>query len=87
MLEIIKTDNRRKTMEEIKGMSEVEARKWLMKHGYGLAEIDGIMAGEDMCANPGAPAEKAVPVKAAPAPVTKAAPKAAATKAAPKASK
>jgi len=74
-------------MEEIKGMSEVEARKWLMKHGYGLAEIDGIMAGEDMCANPGAPAEKAVPVKAAPAPVTKAAPKAAATKAAPKASK
>ena len=87
MLEIIKTDNRRKTMEEIKGMSEDEARKWLMKHGYGLAEIDGIMAGEDMCANPGAPAEKAVPVKAAPAPVTKAAPKAAATKAAPKASK
>ena len=74
-------------MEEIKGMSEVEARKWLMKHGYGLAEIDGIMAGEDMCANPGAPAEKAVPVKATPAPVTKAAPKAAATKAAPKASK
>jgi hypothetical protein len=73
-------------MEEIKGMSEVEARKWLMKHGYGLAEIDGIMAGEDMCANPGAP-----PEKAAPAPVAKAAPKAAptatATKAAPKASK
>ena len=87
MLEIIKTDNRRKTMEEIKGMSDAEARKYLMKHGYGLAEIDGIMAGEDMCANPGAPAEKAVPVKAAPAPVTKAAPKAAATKAAPKASK
>ena len=74
-------------MEEIKGMSDAEARRWLMKHGYGLAEIDGIMAGEDMCANPGAPAEKAVPVKAAPAPVTKAAPKAAATKAAPKASK
>jgi len=74
-------------MEEIKGMSEVEARKWLMKHGYGLAEIDGIMAGEDMCANPGAPAEKIVPVKAAPTPVAKAAPTATATKAAPKASK
>ena len=91
MLEIIKTDNRRKTMEEIKGMSDAEARTWLMKHGYGLAEIDGIMAGEDMCANPGAPAEKAAPVKATPAPVAKAAPKAAptatATKAAPKASK
>lgn len=71
-------------MEEIKGMSDAEARKWLMKHGYGLAEIDGIMAGEDMCANPGAPAEKAVPVKAAP--VAKAAPKAAATKAASKTS-
>jgi len=85
MLEIIKTDNRRKTMEEIKGMSDVEARTWLMKHGYGLAEIDGIMAGEDMCANPGAPEGPAV--KAAPAaPVAKAAPKAA-TKAAPKASK
>ena len=74
-------------MEEIKGMSDAEARTWLMKHGYGLAEIDGIMAGEDMCANPGAPAEKAAPVKAAPAPVAKAAPKATATKAAPKASK
>ena len=90
MLEIIKTDNRRKTMEEIKGMSDAEARKYLMKHGYGLSEIDGIMAGEDMCANPGAPAEKIVPVKAAPAPVAKAAPKAApkaaATKSVPKAS-
>jgi hypothetical protein len=86
MLEIIKTDNRRKTMEEIKGMSDVEARTWLMKHGYGLAEIDGIMAGEDMCANPGAP--EGPVVKAAPAaPVAKAAPKAAPTKAAPKASK
>ncbi len=88
MLEIIKTDNRRKTMEEIKGMSDAEARKYLMKHGYGLSEIDGIMAGEDMCANPGAPAEKIVPVKAAPAPVAKAAPKAdAPVKAVPKASK
>ena len=37
MLEIIKTDNRRKTMEEIKGMSDVEARTWLMKHGYGFS--------------------------------------------------
>ena len=73
-------------MEEIKGMSDAEARRWLAKHGYGLAEIDGIMAGEDMCANPGAPEGPAV--KAAPAaPVAKAAPKAAPTKAAPKASK
>ena len=73
-------------MEEIKGMPEADARKWLMKHGYGLNEIDGIIAGEDMCANPGAPEGPAV--KAAPAaPVTKAAPKAAPTKAAPKASK
>ena len=70
-------------MEEIKGMSDVEARTWLMKHGYGLAEIDGIMAGEDMCANPGAPEGPAVKA----APVAKAAPKAAPTKAAPKASK
>ena len=72
-------------MEEIKGMSDAEARRWLAIHGYGLAEIDGIMAGEDMCANPGAPEGPAV--KAAPAPVAKAAPKATATKAAPKASK
>jgi hypothetical protein len=90
-LEIIKTEYRRKIMEEIKGMSEAAARTWLMKHGYGLSEIDGIIAGEDMCANPGAPAEKAAPVKVAPAPVAKAtpkvAPKASATKAAPKASK
>ena len=70
-------------MEEIKGMPEADARKWLMKHGYGLNEIDGIIAGEDMCANPGAP--EGPVVKAAP--VAKAAPKAAPTKAAPKASK
>jgi hypothetical protein len=38
-------------MEEIKGMSDAEARRWLQKHGYGVGEIDGIMAGEDMCAN------------------------------------
>lgn len=30
-------------MEEIKGMSDHEARKWLMKHGYGLGEIDAIL--------------------------------------------
>ena len=30
-------------MEEIKGMSDHEARKWLMKHGYGLGEIDSIL--------------------------------------------
>lgn len=70
-------------MEEIKGMPEADARKWLMKHGYGLNEIDGIIAGEDMCANPGAPEGPAVKA----APVAKAAPKAAPTKAAPKASK
>lgn len=64
-------------MEEIKGMTEAEARKWLMKHGYGLGEIDIIIAENS------APAPKAAPTpKAAPAP--KAAPKAAATKAAPK---
>ena len=62
-------------MDEIKGMSDAEARRWLQKHGYGLGEIEGIMAGEDMTANPGAPeapkrpAPKAVP---APKPVPKA---------------
>ena len=30
-------------MEEIKGMSDHEARRWLMKHGYGLGEIDSIL--------------------------------------------
>ena len=30
-------------MEEIKGMSDHEARNWLMKHGYGLGEIDAIL--------------------------------------------
>ena len=61
-------------MDEIKGMSDAEARRWLQKHGYGIGEIDGIMAGEDMTANPGAPeapkvakpAPKVAPVKAAP---------------------
>lgn len=42
-------------MEEIKGLSDAEARRWLQKHGYGVGEIEGIMAGEDMCANPGPP--------------------------------
>jgi hypothetical protein len=55
-------------MEEIKGMSDAEARRWLQKHGYGVGEIDGIMAGEDMCANPGPPP---APVVAAPKPVKK----------------
>ena len=52
-------------MEEIKGLSDAEARRWLQKHGYGVVEIEGIMAGEDMCANPGPPP---APVVAAPAP-------------------
>ena len=58
-------------MEEIKGMSDAEARRWLQKHGYGVGDIEIIMAGED----PNAPAEpapapeaKPEPVKAAPAP-------------------
>ena len=70
-------------MDEIKGMSDAEARRWLQKHGYGIGEIEGIMAGEDMTANPGAPeapkAAKPAP-KAAPAPAPKAEP----VKAAPK---
>jgi len=52
-------------MEENKGLSDAEARRWLQKHGYGVGEIEGIMAGEDMCANPGPPP---APVVAAPAP-------------------
>jgi len=79
-------------MDEIKGMSDAEARRWLQKHGYGIGEIEGIMAGEDMTANPGAPeapkvaapAPKPAP-KAAPAP--RPAPKAEPKKAAPKADK
>ena len=68
-------------MEEIKGMSDAEARKWLMKRGYGIGEIDIIIA-ENSAPTP---TPKAAPApKAAPTP--KAAPKAAATKAAPKAS-
>ena len=30
-------------MEEIKGMSDHDARRYLMKHGYGLGEIDAIL--------------------------------------------
>ena len=68
-------------MEEIKGMSEAEARKWLMKRGYGLGEIDQIMADHS------APAPAAAPAPAPKAdPAPKAAPKAAAPKAASKAS-
>ena len=66
-------------MEEIKGMSEAEARKWLMKRGYGLGEIDQIMADHSAPAPAPAPAPKADPAP-------KAAPKAAAPKAASKAS-
>ena len=57
-------------MEEIKGMSEAEARKWLMRRGYGLGEIDEILN----TAPEAAPAPKAEPVKAAPAPKAEPAP-------------
>ena len=30
-------------MEEIKGMSDHDARRYLMKHGYGLGEVDAIL--------------------------------------------
>jgi hypothetical protein len=59
-------------MDEIKGMSDAEARRWLQKHGYGPGEIEGIMAGEDMTANPGAPE---APKRPAPAPKAVPAPK------------
>ena len=36
-----------KDMDEIKGMSDGDARKWLSKHGYGHGDIEMIMAGED----------------------------------------
>jgi len=89
-------------MEEIKGMSDQEARRWLQKHGYGLGDIEMILAGENPTADDvapeapvpapkpepvkAAPAPKAEPVKAAPAPKPKTIPQPAA-KAAPKASK
>ena len=65
-------------MDEIKGMSDADARKWLSKHGYGVGDIDMIMAGEDPTADAPpppapvvkevAPVEKAEPKKAAPEP-------------------
>ena len=56
-------------MEEIKGMSDAEARRWLQKHGYGVGDIDMIMAGEDPNAPQELVAEPApVVVEAAPAP-------------------
>jgi hypothetical protein len=56
-------------MEEIKGMSDAEARRWLQKHGYGVGDIDMIIAGEDPNAPQELVAEPApVVVEAAPAP-------------------
>jgi hypothetical protein len=70
-------------MEQLKGMSDAEARRWLQKHGYGVGDIEMIMAGEDPNAAP-EPIEEPVPVavKAAPEP-KKEAPKAVEVKAAP----
>jgi hypothetical protein len=68
-------------MEEIKGMSDAEARRWLQKHGYGVGDIDMIMAGEDPNAPQELVAEPApVVVEAAPAPKPKPEPKAEAPK-------
>ena len=56
-------------MEEIKGMSDAEARRWLQKHGYGVGDIDMIIAGEDPNAPQELVAEPApVVVEAAPSP-------------------
>ena len=38
-------------MDEIKGMSDAEARRWLQKHGYGVGDIEMIVAGEDPTAD------------------------------------
>ena len=59
-------------MDEIKGMSDADARKWLSRHGYGVGDIDMIMAGEDPTADD-APPPAAIVKKVAP--VAKAAPK------------
>ncbi len=61
-----------KNMDEIKGMSDADARKWLSRHGYGVGDIDMIMAGEDPTADDMPPAP---PVVEKVAPVKKAAPK------------
>jgi len=52
-------------MEEIKGMSDAEARRWLQKHGYGVGDIEMIVAGDDPTADDVPPP---APVVAAPAP-------------------
>ena len=56
-------------MEEIKGMSDAEARRWLQKHGYGVGDIEMIVAGDDPTADDVPPP---APVVAAPKPVKKA---------------
>ena len=61
-------------MDEIKGMSDADARKWLSRHGYGVGDIDMIMAGEDPTADD-MPPSPAPPVVEKVAPVKKAAPK------------
>jgi len=88
-------------MEEIKGMSEAEARKHLMRRGWGLGEIDevlGVKPATDEHADERkrlmrsgmgigeVELELAAKAKPAPAPTPKAAPKPAA-KPAPKADK
>ena len=60
-------------MDEIKGMSDADARKWLSRHGYGVGDIDMIMAGEDPTADDMPPPPPPVVEKVAP--VKKAAPK------------
>ena len=64
-------------MDEIKGMSDAEARRWLQKHGYGVGDIEMIVAGEDPTADDVPPPP---PVVSKPAPKvelkTKSAPKA-----------
>jgi len=57
-------------MEEIKGMSDAEARRWLQKHGYGVGDIEMIVAGEDPTADDVPPPP--VVAKPAPKPVKKA---------------
>ena len=52
-------------MDEIKGMSDADARKWLSRHGYGVGDIDMIMAGEAPTADDMPPAPPVVK-KAAP---------------------
>ena len=61
-------------MDEIKGMSDAEARRWLQKHGYGVGDIEMILAGEDPTADDVASAPAPEPVKAAPAPKAEPAP-------------